>query len=722
MDLRHSELLTPPKAFGPSMPPLARGAMLARPWTGFWRGLAAALHSGTGAAALAPAPWQDAARRRRRALLALVTVATAGAVALLAQAQGGAGQSAAQWLQTALFGLLFAWVSAGCFTAVMGFFVLLRGDPHAMSKDAAGAAPLSSAARTAVIMPICNEDVATVFAGLRATWESLATTGALRLFDLYVLSDSSDPGIRAAELAAWADLRDAMGPDGAHVHYRWRQRRTRRKAGNVADFCRRWGRNHRYMVVLDADSVMSGDCLLTLVRLMEAHPQAGILQTAPRACGHASLHARAQQFAARVTGRLFTAGMQYWQLGEAHYWGHNAIIRVEPFMRHCALATLPGRGALAGEILSHDFVEAALMRRAGYQVWIVHDLAGSYEQQPPHLLAELQRDRRWCQGNLQNARLISEPGLHAVHRAMLATGAMAYVAAPLWLAYIVLGGWLWLAGDNVFIGADGRLALGGIGLWVGTITMLALPRLLGLVVVLLRREQRSYGGTLRLVAGSVVEAALSTLQAPLRMVAHTVFVVGALTGWKLEWRSPPRQAAAVGWDEAARRFGPAGLVTVAVAALLAALDPAALIWLLPVGLPLLLAIPLTVWTSRQDLGERLRERGWLCVPEESWTPSVLRRAWARAAQAHAQARSQPAWTDVIDDPRLCALVGAAMGKRRTSHGLRGRARRAQIEGLARAGAAPTPAQCMRFLSEPGSLQLLRAASLFPLAGRRAISS
>ncbi|MDE2161359.1 MAG: glucans biosynthesis glucosyltransferase MdoH, partial [Burkholderiales bacterium] len=612
-------------------------------------------------------------------LLALVAAATAGAVALLAQAQGGTGASIAQWLQIALFGLLFAWVSAGCFTAVMGFVVLLRGDPHAMSKDAAGQAPLSPAARTAVIMPICNEDVATVFAGLRATWESLATTGALRLFDLYVLSDSSDPGLRAAELAAWSELRDALGPDGAHIHYRWRQRRTRRKAGNVADFCRRWGRHHRYMVVLDADSVMSGDCLLTLVRLMEAHPQAGILQTAPRACGHASVHARAQQFAARVTGRLYTAGMQYWQLGEAHYWGHNAIIRVEPFMRHCALATLPGRGALAGEILSHDFVEAALMRRAGYQVWIVHDLAGSYEQQPPHLLAELQRDRRWCQGNLQNARLISEPGLHAVHRAMLATGAMAYLAAPLWLAYVALGAWLWLAGANVFVGADGRYALGGIGLWVLTVAMLALPRLLGLVVVLLRREQGAYGGALRLVASSIGEAALSTLQAPLRMVAHSAFVGGALTGWKLEWRSPPRQAAAVGWDEAARRFGPAGAATAAVAALLAAIDPAALIWLLPVGLPLLLAIPVTVWTSRRDLGERLRARGLLCVPEESWTPSVLRRAWARAAQA----RTQPAWTDVIDDPKLCALVGAAMGRRRTSHGLRGRARRAQIEGLAR---------------------------------------
>src|SRR5690606_29562894 len=350
---------------------------------------------------------------------------------------------------TGLFALLFAWVAAGCLTAIMGFFVMLRGDPHAMSRHSAdNSRPLSPQARTALIMPICNEDVATVFAGLRASCESLAATGEGELFDVFILSDSSDPAIRAAELSAWRTLRETLG--SARIHYRWRPVRTKRKAGNVADFCRRWGRDFRYMIVLDADSVMSGDCMVTLVRLMETHPKAGILQTAPQAVGHATLHARAQQFASRVTGRLFTAGMQYWQLGEAHYWGHNAIIRVAPFMKHCALAALPGKGALSGDILSHDFVEAALMRRAGYHVWLVHDLTGSYEQQPPHILAELQRDRRWCQGNLQNARLIAEPGLHAVHRGMLATGAMSYLSAPLWLGYVALGAALWLVGGNVF--------------------------------------------------------------------------------------------------------------------------------------------------------------------------------------------------------------------------------------------------------------------------------
>ncbi|RZI83381.1 MAG: glucans biosynthesis glucosyltransferase MdoH [Rubrivivax sp.] len=711
MDQRHPSPMNG-RAFGPSMPPMARGAMVARPWRGFTRGLLDGLaslrrHPAEQATGLAQAPWERAARLRRRALTAVIILTTIIATAVLSMAQPTYEHPLLQWMQIGLFALLFAWVSAGCITAVMGFWVLLKGDPHALSKHTAANRPLSASARTAVIMPICNEDVSTVFAGLRATCESLATTGADRLFDVFILSDSSDPAVRAAELAAWSELRQDLGTD--RIHYRWRQRRTKRKAGNVADFCRRWGRNYRYMVVMDADSVMSGDCLVTLVRLMETHPTAGILQTAPQACGHATLHARAQQFASRVTGRLFTAGMQYWQLGEAHYWGHNAIIRVEPFMKHCALAPLPGEGGLSGEILSHDFVEAALMRRAGYHVWLVPDLVGSYEQQPPHILAELQRDRRWCQGNLQNARLITEPGLHAVHRGMLATGAMAYLSAPLWLVYVALGALLWLVGGNVFFTPEGDLTLGVMGLWAGTITMLVLPRLLGVLAVLFKGEQRFYGGAAKLIKSACLEAGLSTLQAPLRMVGHTLFVVGALTGWKLEWKSPPREATDVSWQEAAQRFAPAGVAVLVIAAALALIHPPALIWLIPVGLPLLLAIPFTVLTSRAQLGERVRQAELLLVPEETWSPSVLRRAWAYAERTH-----QPlAWGEVLDNPRLCALVSGAMGSRRTSQGLRGHARRAQIERLAATGARPSPAEIMRFLSEPGSLQQLRAAVLFP---------
>lgn len=694
----------------PSMPAIMRGAMVAQPWHGLGRGLLGAV-SGRRHAGEQPAgeraSWEHAARWRRRALMALVVLAAAVATTVLSYAQPTYQYPLLQQVQIGLFALLFAWVTAGCITAVMGFMVLLRGDKHMLSKNTASDRPLDDSARTAIIMPICNEDVNTVFAGLRATCESLAATDAADLFDVYILSDSSDPALRAAELAAWSELRDTLGSE--RIFYRWRQRRTKRKAGNVADFCRRWGRNYRYMVVLDADSVMSGDALVTLVRLMETHPTAGILQTAPQACGHDTLHARAQQFASRVAGRLFAVGMQYWQLGEAHYWGHNAIIRVEPFMKHCALASIPGNGRLSGEILSHDFVEAALMRRAGYHVWLVPDLVGSYEQQPPHILAELQRDRRWCQGNLQNARLIAEPGFHAVHRGMLLTGAMAYLSAPLWLLYVMLGALLWLVGGNVFFTPQGSFTLGILGLWAGTIIMLVLPRVLGVLAVLLKDEHRFYGGGAKLAKSAFMEMGLSALQAPLRMVAHTLFVMGALIGWKLEWKSPPREATDVSWHEAAQRFAPAGLAVLAIAAVLLLIHPPALIWMTPVGLPLLLAVPFTVLTSRSGIGQRVRSANLLLIPEETWQPSVLRRAGDPALLPN----KLPAWPAMLGDPRLCALVSAAMGTRRTSQGLRGNKRREQIEQLAVGDASVAHADWMRFLSEPSSLQLLRAATLFP---------
>src|SRR5262249_37157034 len=266
--------------------------------------------------------------------------------------------------------------------------------------------------------------------------DSVARTGELAHFDFFVLSDSSDPDARVAEVAAWRAMCQAVGFE--HVFYRWRRHHIKRKSGNIADFCRRWGRNYRYMVVMDADSIMSGDCLARLVRLMEANPGAGIIQTAPRAAGRASMYARVQQFANRVYGPLFTAGLHFWQLGESHYWGHNAIIRLQPFMRYCGLRRLPGRGSLSGEILSHDFVEAALMRRAGWAVWIGYDLSGSYEEMPPNLVDELKRDRRWCQGNLMNFRLFSMKGLHIAHRAVFMSGVMAYFSALLWFLFLVL--------------------------------------------------------------------------------------------------------------------------------------------------------------------------------------------------------------------------------------------------------------------------------------------
>ena len=621
-------------------PALQRGSMVPTPWRGFWPGLAEHLQGRSTAAAAMPAqPWQAAAARRRHALLALVLLCAAGATALLLLTQPASGGGVLRWAQVGLFALLFAWVAAGCITAVMGYFSLRRGDRHGLRYADVARHAISADARTAVIMPICNENVATVFAGLSATAESLVAAGGARLAEFYVLSDTADATLRASERHAWTALREQFAASGLRVHYRWRARRTQRKAGNVADFCRRWGKRHRYMVVLDADSVMSGEAVLGLVRLMEATPQAGIIQSAPVTCGLDTLHARAQQFAGRVTGRLFGAGMQYWQLGESHYWGHNAIIRIAPFMQHCALAALPGRGGLSGHILSHDFVEAALMRRAGWQTWLVPDLPGSWEQQPPHLLAELQRDRRWCQGNLQNARLIAEPGLHGVHRAMFFTGAMAYLSAPLWLGFVVLGVVLWLGDGHSLVSATQVLEGGPLAaLWTATLALLMLPRALGVALVLREGAQAQYGGTAALLGSAALEALMSALQAPVRMAAHTVFVVGALTGLQLQWKSPPREAERLRWRDAAPALLPLSLLAGAALALVAACsssdDAGALLWLLPMALPLLAAWPVAVWAGRPSLGRALRRAGLLLTPEEVLPAPALAQAWAQAAPGH----------------------------------------------------------------------------------------
>ena len=632
-------------------PPIHRGSMPTQPWRGFWNSLGTV---GLGAAnrllsPAAPQPrratptaWERAAVRRRAAFALIAVMSSAIATVLFASAQPNYDNAWLQYGQIALFAALSSWVVTGFVTALMGFWVTLRGDAHSLSARSVEGRSLAADARTAIIMPICEEHVPTVFAGLRATCESLAATGHATQFDVFVLSDSSKPETTAAERAAWEELRSALaaqpGQPQVEVYYRLRTRRTHRKAGNVADFCRRWGKDYRYMVVLDADSVMSGECLVTLAKLMEAHPQAGIIQTATQPIGHMTLHARAQQFASRVTGRLFTLGLQYWQLGESHYWGHNAILRVQPFMDHCGLAPIRGTGGLSGGILSHDFVEAALMRRAGYHVWLVSDLVGSYEQQPPDLLSELQRDRRWCQGNLQNARLIAEPGIHRVHRAMFAIGAMSYLSAPLWLAFLVFGTSLFMTGARVvsdFQSAPIEL----LGLWVWTLCMLFMPRVLGLVAVALRGEQRAFGGTARLLGSAAMETGMALLQAPVRMLAHTLFVAVALTGLKLHWTSPPREAAALSWTDAARQLMPLSAVIGVLAVAVACVQASAVLSLLPVALPLLLSVPLAVLSSHVELGTWFRARGLMLIPEEAASsPPVLRRAklhMGRAARLRA---------------------------------------------------------------------------------------
>jgi membrane glycosyltransferase len=649
-----------PAAAAPLTPPLKRTPMA--PTAPVFRGARG------DAATQSPDPvghWQLAGTLRRTLLFSLVAGQTALAAYFMSGVLPYQGSGPLEIAILVLFTLLFAWVSAGFWTALAGFAVLVFGDVHAISRSAAGGQPIDRAARTALIMPICNESVPRVFAGLRATLQSLQETGELERFDCFVLSDSADPDARVAEMRAWRALRDELDLPG-QLFYRWRRYRARKKAGNVADFCRRWGAHYRYVVVLDADSVMSGQCLTTLVRLMEANPNAGIIQTAPRAAGRDTFYARMQQFAGRVYGPLFTAGLHYWQLGEAHYWGHNAILRVAPFMRHCALGELPGRGPLSGEILSHDFVEAALMRRAGWAVWIAYDLEGSYEEMPPNLLDELKRDRRWCHGNLINARLLLGRGFHSAHRAVFVTGVMAYLSAPLWFLFLVLSTALLaqhvLVPPTYFVEPRQLFPVWpqwnlqwAIGLLSATALLLFLPKLLA-VALLCARGAREYGGRLRLAASALAEVVFSALLAPVRMLFHSYFVLVALTGLKAQWKSPSREDSQTGWAEALRRHGIHGALGLAWAALVYALEPSFLWWLLPVVGALIVSPAVSVLTSGADAGRRLRQAGLFLIPEEAAPPPEL----ASVAAAARQAQRLPGFVEAVVDAQLntalCALA------------------------------------------------------------------
>ena len=532
-----------------------------------------------------------------------------------------------------LFGILFCWVSAGFWTALMGFLELLTGhDKYRISGASAGNEPIPEQARTALVMPICNEDVTRVFAGLRATYESVAATGDLDRFDFFVLSDSNDPDICVAEQQAWLDVcRETEG--FGRIFYRRRRRRVKRKSGNLDDFCRRWGGDYKYMVVLDADSVMSGECLTSLVRLMEATPDAGIIQTAPRASGMDTLYARMQQFATRVYGPLFTAGLHFWQLGESHYWGHNAIIRMKPFIEHCALAPLPGKGAFAGAILSHDFVEAALMRRAGWGVWIAYDLPGSYEELPPNLLDELKRDRRWCHGNLMNFRLFLVKGMHPVHRAVFLTGVMSYLSAPLWFFFLLLSTALLavntLMEPQYFMEPRQLYPLWpqwhpekAVALFSTTIVLLFLPKLLSIILIW-AKGAKAFGGKFKVTLSMLLEMLFSMLLAPVRMIFHTRFVRAAFLGWAATWNSPQRDDDSTPWSEAIRRHGPQTLLGAAWAALVLWLNPSFLWWLVPIVGSLMLSIPVSVISSRVKLGLKSRDESLFLIPEEYAPPREL---------------------------------------------------------------------------------------------------
>ena len=632
--------------------------------------------------------WLSTARRRRILLLALIAVPTCIATGYMAHVLPHRGSTPIEMAVVAVFAILYTWISIGFWTAMAGWAVLMRSTVRfAVSNLAEGTAPIPEDARTAIVMPVYNEDVARVFAGICAIYDSLGKSGQRRRFDIFILSDPGDPDIWIEEETAWAALQSRLESDGCRIYYRQRAGNIKRKSGNVADFCRRWGKHYRYMAVLDADSIMDGTVLVRMVRIMEARPAIGILQTVPKPVEKTTPIARIQQFAGHLYGPMFAAGLNFWQLGDSQFWGHNAVIRVEPFMRFCALPTLSGKPPLGGEILSHDFVEAALMRRAGYEVWLAYDLPGSYEEPPPTLLDELKRDRRWCQGNLQHMRLLFTKGLYGAHRALFLNGVMSYGSALLWFLFLMASSAMAIlqevrepdyfpSGRSLFPSWPVWEPQWALVLMASTAFLLFLPKVCSLFHVWARaRRAHLFGGGFRLVVSLLLEVIVSTLLAPTRMLFHAKFVFMTLLGRRISWEAQQRKDEGTSWAEAIRFHWGGTVFAVIWGGTLFIINRAFFWWLSPIVISLIVAVPLSVWLSRRHMGEKIRKYGLFLIPDEVAPPDELR--FLRSEISHSKTRISRSksfeingFTRAVVDPKILSVHAALFRKiKKPPHGI-----------------------------------------------------
>jgi len=565
----------------------------------------------------------------RAALLVVATLAlTAPAVVYLYLGLAADGIAPLDVGVLAVFTVLFAWIMMAFLSAVAGFAGGGRsgGDP---CLDPAYARP-GLVSRTAILSPVYNEDPHALFARLGAMAASLEAVGAERNFDLFVLSDTIQPAIQAEEYALFRRLRTRL-QGRVRVYYRHRPLNTDRKAGNLADWVTRFGGAYQHMVVLDADSLMAGDTLVRLAAAMERDPEVGLIQTTPVLVNRASLLARAQQFACALYGPMLARGVAWWSGAQCNYWGHNAIIRVQAFAACAGLPHLSGRRPFGGHILSHDFVEAALLRRAGWAVRMAPLLGGSYEESPPTLTDLIARDRRWCQGNLQHLKVLPGRGLHWISRLHLLRGVLSYLTAPIWLSLMVMGVMLaahppWGVGDQASATAAAQQAPSAaltVLFWISMGLLLA-PKVLAFIAMLVSpRDRRRFGGARRALSGMLLETLLSTLIAPVMMFNQVRALISILAGRDSGWPCQVRAEGGLGLNEAARRHAPdtvAGLI-LGAGALVGGWS--VFLWMSPVILGLVAAVPLAMVTARRDLGLKARGVGLLLIPQETQPPRLI---------------------------------------------------------------------------------------------------
>lgn len=573
---------------------------------------------------LTPATSPRTVALRRLALLAGTIVLTGLSAITPFYLYARNGWDGTEVLAFSLFMVLITAISCWFVSGLMGLFVMLRGKDQ---QDLAFSPhPPMPRTRTALLMPLYNEDARASFARLAMIDQSLARLGAASAFDIFVLSDSTKEDAAAAERSVFQAFRLTAN---SKAYYRRRTDNAERKAGNLAEWVRRFGGAYENMIVLDADSTMAGETLLRMVDAMERNPGVGLIQTAPVIIKARTIFARVSQYSVRLYGRVAAAGLAYWTGSESSYWGHNAIIRTRAFAACCGLPHLKGRKPFGGHIMSHDVVEAALMRRAGWAVHVTASLDGSWEETPPSITDFIRRDHRWFQGNLQHLGLITAKGLSPMSRLQLLMGCMAYMSSPLWLASLMTGLFIQMFypvdWSSFFYILNPQFTPFMLASFLSGILLIG-PKFMGAALVLSRpAELRAFGGRRAIARGMAAEIALSAILAPILMVANTKAFIQIVSGHDTGWSTQQREADGLAWSDALRAMrwqmiaGVGFMVPLCV-------RPDLATWFAPIVLPLLLSAPITVWTSRVRSGDALARKGFLVTPVQdgvSVSPAVL---------------------------------------------------------------------------------------------------
>lgn len=549
----------------------------------------------------------------QRVLVLALTLLPALVAALeMKRSIGQDGFSGWEIAYLSLFVPLFAWISFGFATSAIGFIITAFDRAHTTYRPRR-VTPLEG--RTAILVPVCNEDFIAVLGRISIMERSLAQVMGGDRFDFFILSDSN-PENGKTEKCAYRQMRASFS---LPVYYRRRQINHHRKPGNIAEWVTRFGGGYDYMIVLDADSVMGGQTMARLAADMENHPRLGLIQTVPTVVGASTLFARWQQFANRLYGPMASRGMIWWSRSEGTFWGHNAIIRVKAFAEGCGLPTLKGPAPFGGHIMSHDMVEAALLRRRGWEVHMV--LAeDSYEEFPPALPDLATRDRRWCQGNVQHVPLLLRvAGLHIVNRFQLLVGASAYLTSPMWLALILIT----ISGEANRVWHVNEILPSNRLLWL-TAALLFAPKFMALALAATNATLRNgFGGIPAMVKGVIVECLLSIMMAPVAMLTQTINLIGIMIGMKSQWNGQTRDRDGISiwsaiWTFKYHLLLGAGLFVAAI------YSQSALLWLMPVVVGLLFSPALATLTARKDLGRMVAAHGLFVVPEPWWCVSGYR--------------------------------------------------------------------------------------------------